>query len=89
MGQLEVYFKKPIVFGGKLDWDTNFLPLVISDSASNSINLLQTLKGFTKKGSQMGLGETDWSQTFLILAKKFLPLVFSDSPHEAAKFEMA
>ena len=71
------YFKKPIVFGGQLDWDVNFLPLVISDSVSNSINLIQTLLGFIKKGSYMGLGTSDWSQTFLILAKKFLPLVFS------------
>ena len=43
------YFLKPIVFGGKIDWDNNFLPLVINDQASSFINLIQTLKGFIKK----------------------------------------
>ena len=82
------YFQKPIVFGGKLDWDVNFLPLVISDSASNSINLIQTLLGFIRKGSSMGLGVSDWSQTFLILAKKFLPLVFSSLSRHSENLEL-
>ena len=68
---------KPIQFGGKIDFETNFLPLVISDQTSSSINLIQTVKGFIKRGTLMGLGENDWCQVFLILSRRFLPLIFT------------
>ena len=71
------YFLKPIQFGGKKDFETNFLPLVISDQTSSSINLIQTVKGFIKRGTIMGLGENDWCQVFLILSREFLPLIFT------------
>ena len=71
------YELKPIKFGGKVEFDTNFLPLVISDEQSKSVNLIQTVKGFLKRGQEMGLGEADWCQIFLILSKRFLPLMAS------------
>ena len=71
------YELKPIKFGGTVDFDSNFLPLVISDEESKSINLIQTVKGFLKRGTEMGLGEDDWCQVFLILCRKFLPLMIT------------
>ena len=71
------YELKPIKFGGKVEFDTNFLPLVISDEQSKSVNLIQTVKGFLKKGQEMGLGDEDWGQIFLIFSKRFLPLMAS------------
>ena len=65
------YYLKPIQFGGKLDFESNFLPLVISDQTSSSINLIQTVKGFIKRGTMMGLGENDWCEVFLILSRNF------------------
>ena len=50
---------------------------MISDEASKSINLIQTVKGFIKRGTEMGLGEDDWCQVFLILLRRFLPLMFT------------
>ena len=48
------YFLKPIEFGGKIDFETNFLPLVISVQASSSINLIQTVRGFKKGALRWG-----------------------------------
>ena len=71
------YFSDPIEFGGNLDFERNFENLVISDGMSNSINLIWTIQNFLKKGQQMGLCDADWISVFLLMAKKYLPLVFT------------
>jgi hypothetical protein len=71
------YFIAPIEFGGDLDFERNFENLVISDGQSHSINLIWTIENFLARGQEMGLCNEDWVQIFLIMAKKYLPLVFT------------
>jgi hypothetical protein len=71
------YFSDPIEFGGDLNFERNFENLVISDGLSNSINLIWTIEFFLKKGQEMGLCDADWISVFLMMAKKYLPLVFT------------
>ena len=72
----QTYFTKNIFFGGEIDWDTYFNCLMISDHQSKSINLIHTIQSFIEKGSAMGLSDPDWIQVFLLLGKKYLPLIF-------------
>lgn len=38
--------------------------------------MIQTIKSFIEKGSRIGLTSQDWVQTYLLLAKKYLTLIF-------------
>ena len=69
------YFDQPILFGGDIDFKTNFESLVISDGQSKSVNLIWTVKNFIKKGEEMGLTNDDWVQVFLLLTQKYFHLI--------------
>ena len=73
----QAYFEDPIFFGGDLNFERNFESLVISDSQSHSIYLIWSIRNCMEKGISMGLTNSDWIQAFLILAKKYLPLIFT------------
>ena len=85
--ETRTYYKKNIEFGGNLNFDENYLPLVILDKASGSINLIVTIRNFITKGSEMSLGTSDWISIFLILSQRFLPLVFSSLSRHSTNLE--
>ena len=67
------YNETPSLFEGDLDFLKNFQPLIVSDSASGSVNLIATLIKLVDKGSQMMLSDLNWSTLFLSFAKKHMP----------------
>jgi hypothetical protein len=49
-----------IMFGGDIKFDENFLPLVIVDKPTGSINLIVKIRNFIRRGSEMCLGDEIW-----------------------------
>ena len=67
-----VYFDTPLLFEGDINYERNFQPLIVSDQASKSVNLITSLSKIIKKGSQMCLSDPNWSILFLTFAKTHL-----------------
>ena len=82
------YTKKPLIFGGDLDYNKVFERKVIKYQVSGTINLHRTMQKFLENFISMGLTDEQICEILLELCKKHVPHQYSSlarHTHNAAK----
>ena len=82
------YTKKPLIFGGDLDYNRVFERKVIRYQVSGTINLHRTMQKFLETFNSMGLTDEQICEVLLELCKKHVPHQYSSlarHTHNAAK----
>ena len=67
-----VYYETPLLFEGEIGYEKNFQPLIVTDPASKSVNLIVSLTKIIKRGADMCLSNDNWSNLFLTFAKNHM-----------------